>query len=121
MTLNWLPITTVTDVDTIIQRSYELPCLILKHSTSCNISAIAKYRLDDDWAFGPEEIAPYYLDLLRFRPVSAHIAEVFQVHHESPQVLLIRNGECVYDASHLDISIEELKEALEGISSLSKG
>lgn len=54
----------------------------------------------------------YYLDVLLFRPVSLKVAEMFQVHHESPQVLLIVNGDCIYDASQLDITMEELKEGL---------
>ncbi len=116
MTLNWLPITTISDVSAIIERSHQLPCLIFKHSISCNISAIAKFRLEDDWIFEADEIAPYYLDLLQHRPISADIAEGFQVHHESPQVLLIHNGVCVYDASHLDITVDELKEAVDNIS-----
>ncbi len=69
-------------------------------------------RLEDDWRFSPDQLAPFYLDLLAFRDVSNHLAERFSVYHESPQVLLIRDGECVYDASHLDISVEELQEVL---------
>lgn len=99
-----------------IERSHTVPCLILKHSTSCNISAIAKYRLDDDWDFDKDVLEPYYLDLLRFRPLSAFIAERFDVYHESPQMLLIVDGECVYDASHLDIRIEELKDAFAALT-----
>ncbi len=110
--LHWIPLTSVAEVEALKKRSHDLPCLIFKHSTSCNISAIAKFRLDDDWDFAADEIEAYYLDLLKFRPVSHHIAETFSVHHESPQVLLIAHGDCVYDASHLDISVEELKEAL---------
>lgn len=55
----------------------------------------------------------FYLDVKRDRNVSSHIADSFGVHHESPQVLIIRKGECIYDASHFDISVEEIKETLE--------
>ncbi len=112
MILPWIPLTSAAEVESIIERSHTVPCLVFKHSTSCNISALAKYRLDDDWDFEKDVLEPYYLDLLRFRSLSAHIAERFDVHHESPQVLLIVGGECVYDASHLDIRVGELKEAL---------
>ncbi len=116
MSLHWNSLTSAAEVESIKEHSYTVPCLILKHSTSCNISAIAKYRLDTDWDFEPNVLEPYYLDLLRFRPVSAYIAETFDVYHESPQVLLIVAGECVYDASHLDIRVEELKEALASVA-----
>ncbi len=73
---------------------------------------MAKYRLEDDWAFKADEVEPYLLDLLAHRDISNHLAEVFKVYHESPQVLLIMGGECNYDASHLDITVAELQEAL---------
>jgi bacillithiol system protein YtxJ len=108
--ISWNKITTVAQLDAIAERSNTVGCLILKHSTTCSISAMAKARLEKNWNFDATDIEPYYLDLLSFRPISAAIAERFQVHHESPQVLLIRNGECIYDASHLDISVEEIRD-----------
>ncbi len=106
--INWNKITDIAQLDAIAERSNTVSCLIFKHSTTCSISAMAKARLDRNWDFDATDIEPYYLDLLSFRPISAAIATRFDVHHESPQVLLIRNGECVYDASHLDISVDEL-------------
>ena len=55
-----------------------------------------------------DKVTPYFLDLIIFRSVSALIAETFQVHHESPQLLLIKDGECILDQSHGDISIAEV-------------
>lgn len=107
--INWIPVESEQQLNSIAERSNTVPCLIFKHSTTCSISAMAKQRLERQWNFDPQEIEPYYLDLLRFRPVSRAIAEKFQVHHESPQVLLIHNGDCVYDASHLDITVSELR------------
>ncbi|MFN7326960.1 MAG: bacillithiol system redox-active protein YtxJ [Chitinophagales bacterium] len=110
--MNWIPLTKEEQIAELVERSKQVPCLVFKHSTRCSISSIAKHRLEDDWSFTPEEIVPYYLDLISYRPLSSKIAEDFQVHHESPQVLLIVDGECIYDASHLDISVAELKEVL---------
>ena len=116
MLLVWKALTSEVQIEAILQRSNEIPCLIFKHSTRCNISSIAKFRLEDNWDFSQDQLEPYYLDLLKHRNISNLAAETFEVHHESPQLLLIINGECVYDASHLDISIGELKEALEPFS-----
>ena len=115
MTLDWQTLDDPAQLDSIVARSYERPCAIFKHSTRCNISAMAKYRLEDDWEEMPAEAAPdmYYLDLIRYRHISQAIAERFGVHHESPQLLLIRDGECRYDASHLSISVGELRESLQ--------
>jgi bacillithiol system protein YtxJ len=113
--MHWNNIDSIEAVQDLIRRSFQTPCLIFKHSTRCEISSIAKYRLEQDWAFENEQLAPYYLDLISYRSVSAHIADTFEVHHESPQVLLIHQGECVYDASHLDIQVAEIQEALSAI------
>ncbi len=106
--IQWIPLSTEGQLADIVQQSNDVPCLIFKHSTSCSISLMAKSRLERSWDFAQDEIKPYYLDLLAFRSVSNAIAEKFNVYHESPQALLIRNGECTYDASHLDISVQEL-------------
>lgn len=71
---------------------------------------MAKMRLEENWDLDDLDI--YYLDLKKYRNVSDAIAEKLSVHHESPQILLIRNKECIYDASHFDISVNELKESL---------
>ena len=108
--INWNKITSIAQLEAIAERSNTVACLIFKHSTTCSISAMSKTRLEKNWDFNAADIEPYFLDLLSFRPISAAIAERFQVHHESPQVLLIRDGACIYDASHLDISVEELHD-----------
>ena len=67
----------------------------------------------DVFSFGtPENVDFHYLDLLNYRPISAEIASFFQVHHESPQLLLIKDGECIYDESHYGIMMDELKSFL---------
>ena len=112
MAPKWQKLESFEDIEHIKNRSNEVPCLIFKHSTRCNICTIAKHRLEDDWGFRSDEMEAYYLDVLLFRPVSLEVARTFEVHHESPQVLLIVNGACIYDASQLDITIEELNEGL---------
>ncbi len=108
--MNWHPLTKVSQLDEIIERSKEVPCAIFKHSTRCSISSMAKYRLEGDWDFETTALEPYFLDLITYREVSNAVAEKFSVYHESPQILLIKDGECTYDASHLDITVDELKE-----------
>lgn len=111
--MNWNTLNTASQIDEIVERSKQVPCLIFKHSTTCPISSIAKHRLEDDWPFAAGELETYYLDLLAFRPVSNVVAEKLNVHHESPQIILISKGEVILDASHLGISTAEIKEVLE--------
>jgi len=69
---------------------------------------MAKNRLERETQ--PLNTSFYYLDILRYRPISNRIAEDFHVHHESPQVLIIKNGECTYDESHNGISMQDIAE-----------
>ena len=112
MAITWVSLETAEQLQALITASESKACLIFKHSTTCNISAMAKSRLEKKWDFPESEMQAYYLDLLRFRSLSNAVAEQLSVYHESPQVLLIRQGECIYDASHLDISVEELHEVI---------
>ena len=82
------------------------PIVIFKHSTRCSISSMAKARLER--AVAPEGLTFYYLDLIAYRALSNKIADSYQVPHESPQVLVIRNGECIYDESHSGILMDEI-------------
>lgn len=108
--MNWIPLTEEAQLDAIIEQSKSKPVAIFKHSTTCSISAMAKDRMEREQA--PEGVDFYYLDLLRYRPISNKIAEVFHVHHESPQILLIKDGECTYDESHNGITMDELTEQI---------
>jgi bacillithiol system protein YtxJ len=86
--------------------------LIFKHSTRCSVSMMAKKRFELDWEIIPAETNLYFLDLISHRAISAQIAETFQVQHESPQILLIKDGDCILDASHSDISADEVAEVI---------
>ena len=106
----WQPLTQADQLTDIARESHEQPVLIFKHSTSCSISAAAKSKLERQWTdAGLDDAKIYYLDLLRFRSISSEIATKFDVRHESPQLLLIRDGECRYNASHLGIRLAEVK------------
>jgi len=107
----WKSLDSPSKLEEAIETSFQKDVVIFKHSTSCSISHMAKLRLDESWDL--EGVETYYLDLKTYRALSDEIAEKFQVFHESPQVLLIRNGECFYDASHFDISVGEIKETLD--------
>ncbi len=106
--MTWSFLTSGAQLATLIKDSYSAPQIIFKHSTRCHISTMVKTRLDK--AAGPENIPFYFLDLITYRSLSNTIAEKFSVHHESPQVLLIKNGECVYDESHIGIQMDEIVE-----------
>lgn len=111
---DWKTINHPGQLDQLREISHQKPVVIFKHSTRCGISAHAKYRLESEWNFSPDELDFYYLDLLAHRPVSNHIAESLKVTHQSPQIILLRQGNAVFNTSHHMISVEVLKKALEG-------
>ena len=91
--MNWHPINSIDQLEHIKSASYITPQVIFKHSTTCSISRMALDRFER--AATPEKVDFHYLDLLNYRSISTEIAAFFQVHHESPQVILIKNGECI--------------------------
>lgn len=86
--------------------SAERPQIIFKHSTRCATSSLVKNRLTKGDL--PNSIDFYYLDLIRYRALSNKIADVYGVRHESPQVLIIKDGSCLYHESHSNIYLDEI-------------
>lgn len=95
-----IPIESEQDLEKVLQDSFESRQFILKHSTRCSISLMMKSRLER----AHPDVEIHILDLLNHRDISNKIAEHFQVQHESPQMLVIQDGECKAHASHTSIS-----------------
>ena len=106
--MNWTPLTREEQLSQILERSATVPQVIFKHSTRCSVSSMVLSRLERSDT--PETIEFHLLDLLNYRNISNKIATDFHVSHESPQILLIKNGECMYDQSHMGISMDEIAE-----------
>jgi bacillithiol system protein YtxJ len=85
---------------------------VFKHSTRCNISAMALNRMQNTSFFEKFDVPFYYLDLIQHRNVSNYIAQKFQVEHESPQILIIQNGKCIASQTHNGIRESWLMELL---------
>ena len=110
--LNWNTLTELKQLDAIVTASEEKPVVIFKHSTRCSISRMALKNFEREYNLEESEATPYYLDLLQHRDISNEIAQKFQVIHQSPQLLLIKNGKSVYDVSHSEIDAEALKSKI---------
>ena len=104
--MKWKDLKSESQIAEIRENSKLRPQVIFKHSIRCGISAVAKSRLDK-WQ-PTADFDFYYLDLINNRALSNKIATEFHVYHESPQVLVIKHGECVYDESHLSISVQDI-------------
>ncbi len=100
----------VSDVDALLAASHERPVALLKHSIACPISARGQREFV---LFGEEdEEFPLYAVVVQYaREASAYVAEALGLRHETPQVILVKDGEAIYDASHLAVTREALREA----------
>jgi bacillithiol system protein YtxJ len=111
--MNWTKLSSLEELEQLKEASKAQKILIFKHSTRCNISAMALNRLERSWKTEEMQgVTPYYLDLISYREVSNQIATTFQVTHQSPQVLLIEQGQCVYHASHMEIAYPHLQQMI---------
>ncbi|PZX57992.1 bacillithiol system redox-active protein YtxJ [Algoriphagus chordae] len=107
--MNWNKLDQAEQIQEIKALSNEKPVLIFKHSTRCSISSMSLDRLLRKWKDSDsEQVTPYFLDLISRRDLSELVAKEFRVPHESPQVLLIKNGDVIYDNSHFGISYADI-------------
>ncbi|MGI8951645.1 MAG: bacillithiol system redox-active protein YtxJ [Chitinophagaceae bacterium] len=111
--MNWINFNSEVQLENLVQKSFQVPQVIFKHSTRCGTSRMVLNRLERNQL--PTEIDFYFLDVIVYRNISNKIAEQFQIYHESPQLIIIKNGECVFDESHFGINSHVL---IQQISSL---
>ena len=109
--VEWKQLIDLGQLNEIINLSTEKSVVIFKHSTRCSVSRMALKQFENEFDLY-DKVTPYFLDLLEHRDISSEIAKRFGVEHQSPQLLLIKEGKSVYDASHSDIEAEDLKRYL---------
>ena len=109
--INWIKLTDLGQLNEIITLSNDKPAVIFKHSTRCSVSRFALKQFENEFD-NEDKVDTYFLDLLEHRDISNDIVKRFGVFHQSPQLLLIKDGKSVYDVSHSDIDAVELMEKL---------
>jgi len=109
--MSWNDLTDLGQLNEIIALSNEKPVAIFKHSTRCSVSRMALKQFENEFNFS-DKVTPYFLDLIAHRDVSNEIANRFGVQHQSPQLILIKEGKAVYNASHSDIDAASLQSKL---------
>lgn len=107
--MKWKELNNINDLENALKASHEQPVALFKHSTRCSVSLMAKKSVERFWDL---DIDAYYLDLIAHRDVSNSIAEQLEIHHQSPQMILVKNGKAIYDASHGSIDVDAMGELL---------
>lgn len=108
----WNPLMRSDQITDLINQSHDKPVMIFKHSTRCIISAMVLRGLEAKAQKLAELGHWYYLDLIANRDCSNKVAQDLQIVHQSPQLIILRNGVVVWDASHQAISPEAILNAL---------
>jgi bacillithiol system protein YtxJ len=108
--LEWFNLSSIEDFHAALKFSHTQPVLLFKHSTRCSISSSAISRLKRNWKGEQVDVKPFYLDLLNHRDVSQEIAIALEVEHQSPQMIIVKNGESIFDASHMNIDFNDVKK-----------
>ena len=109
--LTWNELTRIETLDDITEISKTQAVVIFKHSTRCSISKMVLSQFEENFEL-KGETKLYFLNLLLYREISNKIASRFNVHHQSPQMILIKKGIAVYNASHEEIKAEKLMNLL---------
>ena len=105
--ISWNELTDLGQLNEIIALSNEKPVAIFKHSTRCSVSRMALKQFENEFN-SSDKVTLYFLDLIEYRAISNEIANRFGVTHQSPQLILIKEGKAIYNVSHSDIDAEEL-------------
>lgn len=108
----WRTLENISQLDAVENLSEEKLVVIFKHSVTCGISNMVWHQFQNDIDFTNEHIEMLYLDLLAHRDVSNEVSRRFQILHQSPQILVIRNKEVLHQASHAAIKIADIKKFL---------
>jgi bacillithiol system protein YtxJ len=107
--MNWNNLEKASQLEAINEESKNIPVMLFNHSTRCSISDMAINRIQSNWKdTDNQHIKPYYLDLIAHRDISNLIAQQYGIEHQSPQVLIISNGECIYHESHTNIRYNDV-------------
>ncbi|SEB55859.1 bacillithiol system redox-active protein YtxJ [Paenibacillus sp. GP183] len=110
----WKELTSLEEWQQILDDSTAKPAVVLKHSTTCPVSANALEEFDSYLAGSPSEDVDYYLvKVIESRPVSNQIAEDLGIQHASPQILYFKDKEPVWNTSHWSVTAKHMSAVLD--------
>ena len=98
--INWTFLEDVNQLDSIIEASKTKPQAIFKHSTRCGISSMVIKQFENSFDLPDDSIDLYYLDLLNYRDISNAVAQKFDIPHQSPQLIVLKNKKVIAHDSH---------------------
>ena len=107
----WKEITSVEEFNEMLNAPTDKAKLFFKHSTRCSISSMALKGFERAWNVSSDDFELYFVDLIAHRDISNAIAAESHIEHQSPQVVVWRNGEVIYNASHHHIDAQKIQQS----------
>lgn len=111
MTHAFTPLQSTTELDAAIQQSFSEPVLVMKHSRTCGVSAQAFDEVKQ-WLKQNDDTRVYLVTVQTDREVARAITDRLGVRHESPQMLILRDGRAAWHASHYRVTSSAIEQAL---------
>lgn len=108
--LDWKYLESMEDLDNAEKQSHEKLVVLFKHSTRCSISRFVLKSFESAYDIPSEKMELYFLDLIEYRPISNEIAERFEVMHQSPQMIVLKEGKAIFNSSHESIDTKDLEQ-----------
>ena len=107
----WKEVTSIEEFNEMLNAPTDKAKLFFKHSTRCSISSMALKGFEREWNVSSDDFELYFVDLIAHRDISNAIAAESHVEHQSPQVVVWRNGEVIYNASHHHIDTQKIQQS----------
>lgn len=104
--IRWIPLTELSSVDRVLDESFTKDQIVFKHSPRCSISVMALEKLEN--AEDVPDLDFYIIDVVQNREVSLYLADKIDLIHQSPQLIQLRNAECIMDRSHWQVEMNEI-------------
>lgn len=108
----WNELTSVEEVDELVLASNAKPQVIYKHSNRCAVSYLSRINLEKISPDIMKLVDLYRVDVIRDRPISKYISEKLKVRHESPQLIILKDGEVLWHGSHYQVNLDKMVSAL---------
>ncbi len=103
---NFFKIDNHAALENLLTDSTNKPVIVFKHSNACSISARAYREME-------KLDGVNILEVQSSRAISNEVADLTGVRHETPQVIILRDGKAVWNASHFDVVAAEVRKAVE--------
>ena len=112
----WVSLTSHEQLSKILEKSQEKPVALFKHSTQCGISVSSQSELFSNWDLTANDVDFYHLDILNYHSISNAIADRVGVIHQSPQLIVLKNGNVISVTTHHTIKFDKFKKELKDAS-----